>query len=81
MRFSLFFALVSVTTMAVVAFGIGFACGRWAGVECARQLISDRCLEWARLALHGHREWRDLSPARVLQRVAERLGPNPGGQS
>lgn len=69
----MFAAIGSVTVMAIVAFAIGFVCGKDAGVHRGRELAHDACLEWARLVLHGHQRWRGISPAGALRRAAAML--------
>lgn len=74
MRTQMVAAIVSCTTLAIVAFAIGFVCGKDAGIRRARELAANNCLEWARLALHGHEKWR-VSAVTALQRAAALLNP------
>lgn len=67
--------IFAVTSMAVVAFVVGFVCGQDAGGRRARAVAYDACMEWARLALHGHEKWRAISPAAALSRAAQLLCP------
>lgn len=65
--------IVSVLTLAIVAFVIGFLCGKDAGRQHQRLIDHDLCLEYARQALHGHPLWRSIAPAAAIRIVAKRL--------
>jgi hypothetical protein len=72
MRLSL--ALVSVTTMAAVAFAIGYVFGQFAGRRQARIAAFNACIDWAALAMKGNPVWRRLSVADALLKAGTLIG-------
>lgn len=70
-----FAAILSVTLVAVLGFVIGYVCGQDAGGRRARAFAYDSCIEWARLAMHGHDKWKAMTPAAALRRAAGLLCP------
>lgn len=71
-------AIVSCTFLAVVAFAIGYLVGDVAGAERSKEAAHDKCLEFARLALHGALPWRSLTPAAALRLAGVEI-LRPGG--
>ena len=68
--------IVSVTTLAVVAFVIGFVCGQSAGKSQARVAAFNQCIDWAALAMKGSQTWRRLSVADALLKAGTLIGGN-----
>jgi hypothetical protein len=62
--------IASVLTLAIVAFVIGYVCGKDSGRQQERHRAHDLCIEYAELALR-HPAWRLMTPAAALQRVAK----------
>ena len=69
------FVILAVTLWGIVAFLVGVACGQDLGRRAALKAAHDLCMDWARLALHGHEKWRALTPATALRRAAGLLCP------
>lgn len=67
-------AILSVTVMAIVAFGVGYVCGQSSGRRQARIEAFNRCIDWAALAMKGNLAWRFLSVDAALLKAGALIG-------
>lgn len=66
--------ILSVTTMAIVAFAVGFICGQASGRRQARIAAFYQCIDWAALAMKGSSSWRYLSVDAALLKAGALIG-------